>query len=92
MELIDKAALIESLPLEYASVMNAINEAPLIDAVEVVHGEWLLDTQFATKSKYRCSLCERLIMGSVENPNIKFPYCHCGAKMDGKRRESEVSP
>lgn len=60
---------------------NAIKNAPTIDAVPVVRGEWIILTTYATKTKYKCSVCGRTIMGNGVNPNANFPYCHCGAKM-----------
>ena len=70
----------------YAAFWKAgkvIQNLPTVDAVEVVHGRWEQVQRWATKAKYRCSVCGREIMSAV-NVNIeKYPYCHCGAKMDG---------
>ena len=54
-----------------------------VDAVEVVHGRWEQVQRWATKAKYRCSVCGREIMSAVKVNTEKYPYCHCGAKMDG---------
>ena len=63
--------------------INFIVQAPTIEAVPVVHGEWLKVKEWATKAKYRCSVCGREITSGV-NVNVeKYPYCHCGAKMKG---------
>lgn len=94
-ELIEKAALkdsVDGLSRDYgrfdcSAVFDTIDDAPLIDAVEVRHGTWNTRTAFATKTKYQCSECGRTIMANNQNPNIKFPYCHCGAKMDGGKYE-----
>lgn len=66
-----------------------INNVPLADAVEVVHGRWLIDDNalFEEEGCCRlvCSVCGRIVH-NVENPKkaIEYrPYCHCGAKMDG---------
>lgn len=66
--------------------------APTADVVEVKHGEWKEETKFLITdnpdddgywaSVYICSNCGR------EEPH-KEPYCHCGAKMDGKRKDDE---
>ena len=60
------------------------------DYAEVKHGEWRETTQFVIsddpdddgywRTIYICSECERTAIN-------KEPYCHCGAKMDGVRKE-----
>lgn len=60
-----------------------IENAPTVDAVEVVHGRWEQVQKWATKAKYRCSVCGREIMSATTVNIEKYPYCHCGAKMDG---------
>ena len=72
------------------TALVSILKAPAVDAVEVVHGEWIgnwiscdedLNGYF---DGYKCLECD----GVNEE---RTPYCpNCGAKMD-KRRESEVS-
>lgn len=61
---------------------------PNADVVEVKHGEWLdvieeinntcAGIAFKGFVGYKCSLCGRQEIR-------KEPYCHCGAKMDGRR-------
>ena len=56
------------------------------DAIEISrvrHGRWEQTKEWATKAKYRCSVCGREIMSAVKVNIEKYPYCHCGAKMDG---------
>ena len=65
------------------NVMAVIDEQPTVDAVEVVHGRWEQVQRWATKAKYRCSVCGREIMSATKVNIEKYPYCHCGAKMDG---------
>ncbi|WP_130849470.1 hypothetical protein [Intestinimonas timonensis] len=62
--------------LEYAENLPAADVAP------VVHGRWEQIKEWATKAKYRCSVCGREIMSAVKVNIEKYPYCHCGAKMD----------
>ena len=63
----------------------------------IVHGTWfLLDTYdyedalgcTVTASSYKCSNCGRIIKYVGDDPALtplsKFPYCHCGARMDGE--------
>jgi hypothetical protein len=64
-------------------------DTPTADVVEVRHGEWEgqeFDDGHGFKYKnYWCSVCGRKLVG-CSNPK-DAPYCHCGAKMDGDRRE-----
>ena len=62
--------------VEYAENLPAADVAP------VVHGRWEQIKEWATKAKYRCSVCGREIMSAVKVNIEKYPYCHCGAKMD----------
>ena len=70
-------------------VAGWLNEAPTVDAVEVVHGEWINDV-VAGFSPFddslpiwidvmQCSVCKEYIDGS--HPKNYCP--NCGAKMDG---------
>ena len=57
-------------------VCGMLDDAPTIDAEPVKHGWWIkLDRDIAV-----CSEC-----GRHENALLvdSYPYCHCGAKMDG---------
>lgn len=61
-------------------VRRAIETAPTVDAVEVVHGEW----KICSDGYYPyCSNCQR------EPQSGKMTdYCpNCGAKMDGEKHE-----
>lgn len=65
------------------------------DFVKVKHGEWMLmGTEMfmdgSYSSKFCCSLCSREIGVCHEHDSDKYryakvmyPYCHCGAIMDG---------
>ena len=54
---------------------NAINDAPTVDAVEVVHGRW----EEPYPLYLVCSEC-----GTAYVKYEKYNYCpNCGAKMDG---------
>ena len=58
-----------------------IDNAPTVEAVEVVHGRWLQNGEFAM-----CSECTELFK---EREVTVFRYCpECGAKMDVKENES----
>lgn len=73
-----------------------VKEIPTADVVEVRHGVWIEDytRQFFDESYetgYHCSRCNRTVAVAHELYDTKgrgllhnlFPYCHCGAKMDG---------
>lgn len=71
-------------PNEFYGLMlahNLIDDAPTVDAVEVVHGEWIAvpSSDMMTVKVYKCSECGKMRYGSYM-PN--FCQC-CGAKMDG---------
>lgn len=61
----------------------AIGKLPAADVAPVVPGRWEQVKEWATKAKYRCSVCGREIMSAVKVNIEKYPYCHCGAMMDG---------
>ena len=95
--LIDANALMESIyDTEYSiccpldEVSGVINDAPTVDAVEVVHGRWLYDSG---SGKYFCSECDKNALSfrqeTIDGTGELFQvfltdYCpNCGAKMDG---------
>ena len=86
----------------YWQFSKCIKEAPTIDAVPVVRGEWVVDECDTTDDvpssswiDFHCSECsmdyglEQGQYGWCRYERIPYKYCpNCGAKMD-KRRESE---
>lgn len=73
------------------AVLEKINIAPSVDAVEVVHGRWETNTSDA---RTRCSVCKVNLPGiwyyNGEDQDENYeeidptPFCpNCGAKMDG---------
>ena len=57
------------------AVLDSIDAQPTVDAVEVVHGRWIVENE----TSIRCSEC------CFNRASIKMPmdYCpNCGAKMD----------
>lgn len=74
------------------SVERTLKNAPVAaDVVEVRHGEWIYDFSLDGDDFYLCSVCGRqeVLNGlcAERSPAIHYPYCHCGAKMDGERKE-----
>lgn len=69
-------------------VQKSIDITPTADVVEVKHGELkpyneYYDDEYSecnVRKVYACSICGRL-------EKYKEPYCNCGAKMDGERKE-----
>ena len=65
------------------SAVYKVENAPTVDAVEVVHGRWIDDGGLDEdgNGQYRCSCCG---VGEKHNPTVTVSYCwNCGAKMDG---------
>ena len=69
----------------FASVKRHIDNAPAVDAVEVVHSRWVQKEFWTDGGTWRCSECGRQIMFMKGTPITKeINYCpNCGAKMDG---------
>lgn len=68
-------------------------DAPVVDAVEVVHGRWLYDSG---SGKYFCSACDEYALSFKKDTLYGgdlyevclTDYCpNCGAKMDGDGNE-----
>ena len=68
------------VPLVY---WDDIEAAPIVDAVEVMHGRWILEREPNGKPYcFHCSVCDSDFqrIGIV----VASDYCpNCGAKMDG---------
>lgn len=84
-----KGVLLELLTKFREGILQVVKEQPTVDAVEVVHGRWIvLYDDFAGK-KVCCSNChECFFLGratSMESLRERQKYCfNCGAKMDGE--------
>ena len=46
-------------------------------------GRWIRITTGRIKEAYMCSECHRQIEADEIELSIRYPYCHCGAKMEG---------
>ena len=83
-------------------VARAIKEVPTADVVEVRHGEWEIKARsyrmlddYDEELYVECPYCKRTFYAPYEFDDEKiiayarenYPYCHCGAKMDGERKE-----
>ena len=61
--------------------IKRLDNAPTIDAVEVVHGRWIEhpDDRCSLFNGWECSECKQIVSGGRGN------YCpNCGAKMDAQ--------
>jgi hypothetical protein len=73
-------------------------EVPAADVAPVVHGEWEIVSEsyrlfddYDESYSVKCPFCERTYYVPFEFEEEKmiayarehYPYCHCGAKMDG---------
>ncbi len=70
---------------------------PAVKAVPVVHGRWVADSDGLPV----CSVCDEVAMQRLHCDTLhgtwrydirllKTPYCpHCGARMDGERRDDD---
>lgn len=78
--------------IDIEDVKKAIAQTPTADVEEVRHGEWYPDYETfvdeydresaPVQTGWYCSVCGR-------QESRREPYCHCGAKMDGRRRDQE---
>ncbi len=82
-----------------------IKSMPNADVVEVKHGEWLLksniykmlddvDEEFYVECPF-CHKTEYVPFELEEEKMLKYakaeyPYCHCGAKMDGETNQKRL--
>ena len=72
-----------SIEFDGEGMANFIANAPTVDAVEVVHGRWIL-TNGEDGLYYDCSIC-----GHCAGRGRKSNYCpNCGAKMDGGNEDA----
>lgn len=77
---------LDSYKVPVPVVRQNIIDAPTLDYEPVRHGEWIEyvseDPDYKTKEiEYKCSECGIFALN-------KYPYCHCGAKMDAKEDEN----
>jgi hypothetical protein len=82
---------LDSLAEGYTEAAHIIKHiSPTVDAVPVVHGRWKLLHKGGWTSVFVCSVCgrrETITESESYNSQHKmpkeYPYCHCGARMDG---------
>lgn len=71
----------------FNALLNAVKNAPTVDAAPVVHGQWNWCSVYGVHY-YLCSNCRDFRFDPLGEDKRKMKYCpHCGARMDGDKRE-----
>jgi hypothetical protein len=75
---------------DYAAAFAEIRKLPAADVAEVVRGQWCVSKIRSIETVFYCSECKRTVTvgndffgEAPKNVSAAYPYCHCGAKMDG---------
>lgn len=93
MRLIDADAFLERMSRtdRFFGVVYDINDAPTVDAVEVVHGRWLTwEEQFPGRKPRKKSRLGVFCSTCHNHADNMSDYCpNCGAKMDADTQERE---
>lgn len=79
-------------PASIASLTDAINRTPAADVEPVRRGNWNIRLADESTLCMECSICGRKVdnidlhylleAGEYGEACRRYPYCHCGAKMD----------
>lgn len=93
-EYIDRKAFIEAvkdIPMWGSVAVMFADSIPAADVAPVAHGRWKLLHKGGWNSVFACSVCGRrevIVESEAYNSALKmpkkYPYCHCGARMDGE--------
>lgn len=82
-EAIQSLTIVDATVAAYAeAVLFILRRQPSADVAPVVHARWELSQRIAGGAHWECSLCGREIETNMLKKLHRFPYCHCGAKMD----------
>lgn len=74
---------------EQSYVRCSVSRQPTVDAVEMVHGEWVIERS-PVEAEFKCSECGYLYINADSYAKEEYNYCpNCGAKMDGERKDNE---
>ncbi len=82
---------------DYAAAFSEIRKLPAADAEPVRHGNWNIRLADEMTLCLECSICGRKVdnidlhhlleAGEYGEACRRYPYCHCGAKMQGAENE-----
>ena len=74
--------------IRYKIFEEAIRDAPTIDAMPVMHAQWIIKEDPVFADKYYCSNCGEQANVDLYGEWILSKYCpNCGARMDAERKE-----
>ena len=86
-EYIERSAAIKAAKHAWAKDLEPsqyIEALPAADVAPVIRATWVFTTDFGPSELYHCSRCGREEVRFGKSSIYKqYPYCHCGAKMDG---------
>ena len=88
MKYINEKHSYSGLPMAaHICTMELLTYAPTVDAVEVVHGQWLKAKDgFDIDRGWKCSSCNNYVYAMTYEP---YEYCpHCGAMMNRERKDN----
>lgn len=84
----EERAIVKEAYSTMTDCVSLIENAPTIDAVEVIHGHWTnISISVSGHSSAECSVCGCVVHDSFSNV---INYCpNCGAKMDREVKNDE---
>lgn len=83
-EYIKREAVKRLVNNNFSGLLAAIDSIPAADVAPVIRATWVFTTDFGPSELYHCSRCGREEVRFGKSSIYKqYPYCHCGAKMDG---------
>lgn len=89
-DLISRSALLKKANhlVLFGDLYGAIVDAPAVDAVPVVHGEWVFGKNHGDFVEASCTACNGILLVKWYDKIGEYRYCpNCGAKMDGGEEE-----
>lgn len=76
--------------MRVSRLFDKLAKVPAADVAEVVHGQWCVSKIRSIETVFYCSECKRTVTvgndffgEAPKSVSAAYPYCHCGAKMDG---------
>lgn len=69
----------------WGKLNDSLENAPTIEPEPQRTGRWIQIEESIKVSNYKCSECGRTIWDDRGyDPYVDYPYCHCGARMEGE--------